>query len=98
VGYGAFFLLLRYRNTHFPPALITLGKLSFSIYLVHGLLLQANWPHPYQQVLFVLIGTSLLAPITYKFIELPGISAGKHLIELRRAQRLANRSQSTTSR
>lgn len=95
---GAMFATLVVFLAYYPikiivnRAFITLGKLSFSIYLIHFSVLHflndiglvsylgnSNW-HSVSFTLMVLIFTSAIAYFTYRFIEVPGISLGKNLI------------------
>lgn len=73
-------------------ALLALGTISYSLYLVHMLVLYAaqDWlddllagaTHPAwtaAMLLAVVSGSVLVAALTYRFIELPGIAAGRRL-------------------
>lgn len=69
-----------------------LGKISFSLYLLHGfvmirlneLLIRPLEVSPWVGALILMVGTALIAApianLTYRFIELPGISVGRRLI------------------
>ncbi len=79
LAFGAFALAYALRRRRFPRWLAGLGVISFSVYLLHPLLLYAS---PNLPVFFlILIPLSLL---TYRVIELPAQRLGKRLISSRR--------------
>ncbi|MGY1619683.1 acyltransferase family protein [Geodermatophilus sp. SYSU D00691] len=82
--FGALFLLRRFR---FPRVLVYLGTISYSVYLVHALVLvlplpDVDGPVLYAGLVAVTIGASAL---TYHFIEKPGQLMGRRLIARYRA-------------
>lgn len=77
--FGALFLLRRHG---FPRVLVYLGTISYSVYLVHALVLlfpRPDIPGPllYAGLLAVTFGVSAL---TYRLIEKPGQLAGRRVI------------------
>ena len=80
-AYAAFGVayLLRERT---PPGWLTwLGRISYSIYLMHALLIAAvprNWP-PVVYAPVVVGGSLLVSWLTYRFIESPAIALGRRL-------------------
>jgi peptidoglycan/LPS O-acetylase OafA/YrhL len=81
--FGALFLL---RNHAFPRVLVYLGTISYSVYLMHALvLLLPNPPLPDVSAFAVLIVATLtLSAVTYHFIEKPGQMLGRRMIALYR--------------
>ncbi|MEV4071784.1 acyltransferase family protein [Nonomuraea fuscirosea] len=75
LAFGAFALAYALRRRRFPRWLAGLGVISFSLYLLHPLLLYASPNLPVY--LLVLIPLSLL---TYRVIELPAQRLGRRLI------------------
>ncbi|SOD93765.1 acyltransferase family protein [Blastococcus haudaquaticus] len=81
--FGALFLLRRFA---YPRVLVYLGTISYSVYLVHALvLLLPNPPLPDVPAFAVLLGATLvLSVLTYHFIEKPGQLVGRRMIALYR--------------
>jgi len=75
VGYGVFALFFLLRNHRFPAPLLWLGRISYSLYLVHGLLiLILPRALPVWYGLPLLLGVSLiLSQLTYRWIERPAV-------------------------
>jgi peptidoglycan/LPS O-acetylase OafA/YrhL len=80
IASGCFFLLLGARRWSMPRLAIRLGQISYSVYLLHpallGVLLRANWP-AWIFLPSLLLSTLLLAELTYRLVELPGIALGR---------------------
>jgi peptidoglycan/LPS O-acetylase OafA/YrhL len=81
LAYGAFFAAYALRTRRFPGALRWLGKASYSLYLVHPLVLDLIprvGPAPLQLVTICALSVALAAA-TYRWIEQPSIALGKRL-------------------
>ena len=79
-AYMVLFLLAEVRHLRMPLVGTWLGRISYSLYLFHPLLLVLL--SGYVTWVFVpcfFIGTLLLAQVTYSLIEAPGIGAGRKL-------------------
>jgi peptidoglycan/LPS O-acetylase OafA/YrhL len=80
-SYVFFGLLLYFRHAHFPRVLLWLGRISYSIYIVQGLMLQILFPvSPGALLVIRLAGTIALSALTYRLIEEPCIRLGKKLL------------------
>ena len=81
--FGALFLLRRFS---FPKALVYLGTISYSVYLMHALVLLLPRPHLPRPALWaaMLAVTLVLSMLTYRFIERPGQAMGRRVIGIRR--------------
>jgi peptidoglycan/LPS O-acetylase OafA/YrhL len=77
--FGVAFLL---RRLSYPRVLVYLGTISYSVYLVHALVLMLPKPSLGDVPLFavLLAGTLLLAAATYHGIEKPGQLVGRRVI------------------
>jgi peptidoglycan/LPS O-acetylase OafA/YrhL len=82
IGYAAFFLALACRRRLSSAVFSWLGKMSYSVYLLHmpvlGLLLtlhQTGWA--FYVALFA--GTLVLSDMSYRWIEAPSITLGRAL-------------------
>ena len=75
------------------PIIVTLGAISYSIYLVHPLVIAAGETllHGPARMAFVMIGTVAVSVLTYRLIERPGMEMGRRL-----AKRFKAKSVSTT--
>lgn len=84
--FGALFLL---RNYAYPRVLVYLGTISYSVYLVHALvLLLPNPPLSDVPAFAVLMTATLgLSMLTYHFIEKPGQALGRAMIARYRARK-----------
>jgi peptidoglycan/LPS O-acetylase OafA/YrhL len=83
--FGALFLL---RQLAYPRVLVYLGTISYSVYLVHALvLLLPNPPLSDVPAFAVLMAATLgLSVLTYHFIEKPGQALGRTMIARYRAR------------
>jgi peptidoglycan/LPS O-acetylase OafA/YrhL len=79
--YSVFLLLMAGRNRALPVFARWLGRISYSAYLLHPLVLMMTagvtqawlfWP-------VFLLGTLLLAELSYRLVEAPGIALGRAL-------------------
>jgi peptidoglycan/LPS O-acetylase OafA/YrhL len=81
IGYAIFFLLLAARRRRFPAVACWLGRISYSVYLFHLVVilwLPPQWPT--WLFLLTLVAASLgLAELTYRLTEAPGIALGRAL-------------------
>jgi peptidoglycan/LPS O-acetylase OafA/YrhL len=82
IGYAGFFLCMRYRQYLANPVLGWLGKISYSVYLLHmpvlSLLVPLHLPNGvYFPLLFA--GTLALSHVTFHWVEAPGITLGRAL-------------------
>jgi peptidoglycan/LPS O-acetylase OafA/YrhL len=79
-AYSVFFLLLAARPLRMPAVACWLGRVSYSVYLVHlfVLLWLPDWP-VWALLPTLLAGTLALSALTYRFVELPGIALGRAL-------------------
>jgi peptidoglycan/LPS O-acetylase OafA/YrhL len=83
-GYCFFFLAFAFREQQFPRALSWLGRISYSLYLMHAVpLFVVPFIAPHLQpfiVLFAIVSLAIgLASLTYQLIELPSINFGRYL-------------------
>jgi peptidoglycan/LPS O-acetylase OafA/YrhL len=81
-AYVAFAIAYRLRERTPPGWLCWLGRVSYSIYLVHTLFIvavPATWPiYVYAPAVFG--GTLLISALTYRFIEQPAIAFGRRFV------------------
>ncbi len=79
-AYAFFGLLLLFPKLPFPRVMLWLGRISYSVYLVHGLILQIAFPLPPLGLLLVrLVLVVGLSALTYRFVEEPFLRLGKKL-------------------
>ena len=79
--------LARYRR--FPWVLRWLGQISYSVYLVHALVIHTFHPFSGRPVLTFAcwVGVTLaISSVTYRLVEVPAQNAGRHLRRLYRAR------------
>jgi peptidoglycan/LPS O-acetylase OafA/YrhL len=73
VAYLFFFGAFAMRQERFPRPFLWLGRVSYSLYLMHPLIVVfvVHWTVRPLALLFVIVVSLLLANTTYKYIELP---------------------------
>jgi len=79
---GAFLCLIELRHRSMPRVLSWLGVRSYSIYLLHPFVLVFLTPSgwPFWTFMPALLGTTiLLATLSHRWIELPGIALGRRI-------------------
>lgn len=81
-AYLTFSLAIKLRQRQTPYSLLHLGRISYSVYLLHPLLLIGVTPisNPYLRIVVFIGMTIIFASLTFKYIEKPAISAGRSLI------------------
>lgn len=80
-AYALFGTLYLLRASRFPPLFVWLGQISYSIYLLHPVVM-CLFPSSTESVLTLAaidLGTIVLAAITFRFIEKPFIDFGVRL-------------------
>ena len=80
VAYACFFLLLEAHHRPMPLAACWLGRISYSVYLLHPIVLLALYPMHWPVWGFLpalLAGSLLLAELAYRFVEMPGVALGR---------------------
>ena len=79
-AYGCFFVLIGGCRWSVPAAATWLGRISYSIYLLHpcvlAILARAHMP-PWLFFPILMGGTLVLAELAYRFVEAPGIALGR---------------------
>jgi peptidoglycan/LPS O-acetylase OafA/YrhL len=95
-GYLLFLVCLKFREKSFPNVFLWLGKISYSIYLMHSLIIYTFMHFTRFSALpgivqfsVTLAATLLLSSLTYYIIEAPSIklgSASQRWVMLKRAQ------------
>jgi peptidoglycan/LPS O-acetylase OafA/YrhL len=76
LAYAAFGILLMLRDREFPKWILWIGRISYSLYLVHGLVLYLL-PKSLNPVVFVVAEAGLsiaISGLTYEFVEKPAIA------------------------
>jgi peptidoglycan/LPS O-acetylase OafA/YrhL len=81
LAYVFFFGAFALRQERFPRPFLWLGRVSYSLYLMHPLLvvLVVHWTDRPLAFLFVAVVSLLLANTTYKYIELPFQDLGRRM-------------------
>lgn len=80
-AYLLFFVVVMLRRVHWPEVLIVLGRISYSLYLLHVFVIHLVPTHhsPMLSVTLWLAVSVLVALGTYHWIEQPGIALGLRL-------------------
>lgn len=85
--FGAALLLRRYR---WPRPLVYLGTISYSVYLLHALVLVLVIPPvpggPWANFALLMAITLVGSALTYRFVEKPAIALGRRVVAARRAR------------
>jgi peptidoglycan/LPS O-acetylase OafA/YrhL len=79
-AYVTFFAAFLYRDKGYPWILLWLGRISYSLYLVHSVVLYTVPEIPGQPLATALItiaATVVVSGLTYRFIEQPAIDLGR---------------------
>jgi peptidoglycan/LPS O-acetylase OafA/YrhL len=90
LAYLFFFGAFTMRQESFPRPFLWLGRISYSLYLMHPLIvvLVVHWTVRPLAMLVVVVGSLALAEATYRFVELPFQGMGRRL-QRRSADRVA---------
>lgn len=78
-AYALFMTAVLFRHLTFPRWLTGLGVISYSLYLVHPLVIYSAplWHNRPTVAAFDFVATVLLSTITYRMVEKPGIRLGR---------------------
>lgn len=89
-GYALLLGFLALRDRHFGAPLLGLGRISYSVYLLHPVVLAviADWSNHALAFVTLVVSTLVLATLCYRFVEESGIRAGR---AVRRRMRAAAR-------
>jgi Predicted acyltransferases len=89
-AYLFFFGAFAMRQERFPSPFLWLGRISYSLYLMHPLIvvLVVHWTRRPLAMAVVVVASLVLADATYRFVELPFQEVGRRL-QRRSADRLA---------
>jgi peptidoglycan/LPS O-acetylase OafA/YrhL len=100
VAYAGFLLALHWRERRFPASLLWLGLVSYSVYLLHPVLLPIvddDRFSPWTGLAVLVVGTVVAAAIAQRFVEAPGQALGRRLRARLRATSPRERSGAATS-
>lgn len=86
LAFLGFIFALRLSDRRIPNLLVYLGAISYSVYLVHGIVLfwilpKAALSNPIVHLAVVTTVTLLISSATYRWIEQPGIQLGRRLVK-----------------
>ena len=88
LGYSILFCGLRFGNMLPGRSILAwLGRISFSVYLLHPFLIALGvflGASELSLVAFTVIATTALSTVTYRFVEMPAIAIGRNVISSRR--------------
>jgi peptidoglycan/LPS O-acetylase OafA/YrhL len=81
-AYLLFSILYCQRHRAFPEPLLWLGRISYSLYLMHGFVFAAipAGPYPFLRLLFILIAAVIVASATFILIERPALELQRRLL------------------
>ncbi len=89
-AYGVFGAALLLRRARWPRVLVYLGTISYSVYLLHALVLVLVVPRvpggPWANFAVLMAITLVGSAFTYRFVEKPGIALGRRIAAARRAR------------
>lgn len=80
LGFALFLVPMAMKNVEFPKVILWLGRISYSIYILHDVVPIPRFLSGAAGFAFQLAETLILSALCYRFIELPGIEFGKRLI------------------
>lgn len=75
------------------PLIVMLGEISYSIYLVHPLVIAAGqaYFHGWARMAFVMVGAVAVAALTFRLIERPGMEAGRRVAKMFKGKPVSTR-------
>lgn len=78
IAFAFFIAVYLWRETKFPKIFIWLGSISYSLYLLHPLVLKtfSDLLPPMPSFIVTIPATLLIAAVTYNFIEIPCLNLG----------------------
>jgi len=84
LGFALFLVPMMMKDVQFPKLILWLGRISYSIYILHDVVPIPRFLGGVSGFAFQLVETLILSYLCYRFIELPGIEFGKRLIRTMR--------------
>jgi peptidoglycan/LPS O-acetylase OafA/YrhL len=78
-AYAFFLIVLAARKTEFPRPFQWLGRISYSVYLMHPLVLFAvdRWHRPWLSMAMLMVVTLVLSDLTFRVVERPFHELGR---------------------